>query len=205
MEQEEFIDITVFKLEDSLFEKMRNTILNEKYVSFSFFQKESVTKEILAEKLVDYFKSVDSSKGFDKIIKNYYDCIESVVEDRIEKAPKKRKKDAEPPKPCRARKYFDHLNKDDLNFQNIIDYSRIMLCLYSEVIQNNMSTISNFNYSFDCVDLKVIIESMKNEQKVIGAIKKPRFDLENKNAKMSFLMLILVYYYLKSNEVIGEY
>ena len=46
---------------------------------------------------------------------------------------------------------------------------------------------------------------MKNEQKVIGAIKKPRFDLENKNAKMSFLMLILVYYYLKSNEVIGEY
>ena len=38
MEQEEFIEITVFKLEDSLFEKMRNTILNEKYVSFSFFQ-----------------------------------------------------------------------------------------------------------------------------------------------------------------------
>lgn len=205
MEQNEFIETTVLKIEDLFFEKMRDIILNEKYVCFLFIQKESVTKEILAEKLVDYFKSVDSSKGFDKIIKNYFACLESLVEDRIEKAPKKIKKNAEQSKPSRARKYYDHLNKDDLSFNNIIDYTRIILCLYSEIIQNNMNIISNFNYSFDCVDLKVIIESMKNEQKVIGAIKKPRFDLENKITKTNLLMLILIYYYLKNNEVIGDY
>ena len=153
----------------------------------------------------DYFKYVDSSKAFDKIIKKYFDCLDSVVEDRIEKAPKKSKKNAEQPKPSRARKYYDYLNKDDLSFNNIIDYSRIMLCLYSEIINNNMNTIKNFNYSFDCVNLKNIIESMKNEQTLIGVIKKPRFDWENQNTKTNLLLLILIYYYLKNNRVIGDY
>ena len=205
MEQNEFIETTVLRLEDSSFEEVKNFIIDEKYICFEFIKTEAVTKEILSEKLNDYFKSVDSNKAFDKIIKKYFDCLDSVVEDRIEKAPKKNKKISEQPKPSRARKYYDYLNKDDLSFNNIIDYSRIMLCLYSEIINNNMNTIKNFNYSFDCVNLKNIIESMKNEQTVIGVIKKPRFDWENQNTKTNLLLLILIYYYLKNNRVIGDY
>lgn len=208
MDQTEFLKQTILKLDDSLFEELKIILVREKYVSFSFFSREDVTKEVLAEKILDNFQEIEQgSKGFEKIAKKYISCLNSVVEDRIEKAPKKNKKDAVAPKPPRARKYYDYAErlKENLEFQSIIDYSRIMMCLYTEIIKTEYKDIEDFDYSFECIDLKEIVESMINEKKTLGKIKTPRFNLNNLSDRMSFMLLIVIYYYKKNNEVVGEF
>ena len=54
-------------------------------------------------------------------------------------------------------------NKNDLDYNRLRDYSRIMFCLYAEITNQN-DTITNFDYSISSLDYSKIIQSMKKSK-----------------------------------------
>lgn len=207
MKRQDFIKNTILKLDDDLFVKLKEHILKEKYMVFSFHNSESISKKIFAEKLSDYFEkvSINQSKPFDKLIDKYMSNIDSVVGGKIAKSQKPNKKNPNPIIP-RARKYYDKIIgfSKEPNLQNIVDYSRIMMCLYTEIIKNDGKEISDMEYSSECLDINQIIDSLKKEQN--GVLKHPKFDLASSYSIdiCSFVILIIMFYHIKNNELAGE-
>lgn len=208
MDRKEFVDNTILQLNKDLFIELRNFLIEEKYVSFLFFNDDNISKELLAEKLCDYFEKVEIStfKSFDRILDKYISNLDYVVSGKIAKTPKQKKKEPTPDVP-RARKFYEKItsNKKQLNIQSVIDYTRIMLCLYSAIIENDYKEIDDFDYSFCSINIGKIIDSLKCEH--AGLKKSPKFDISKPydTDRCTFIILISVYYYMKSQEVVGEY
>ena len=180
MEYKEFITETVNQFNKAKFDSIKQSLLGE-YIRFNFISKEDVSQTIFEEKLCDYFEKLQlkTSRVFDKQLQSYTDGLNAIVEDRIAKAPKPKKDSKEPVAVPRARQYYDKartiLKSRDLTVRNIIDYSRIMLCLYVEIINNNFKPIENFDFSADCLDQNLIINAMKDEKRKALTLKY-RFD-----------------------------
>ena len=89
--------------------------------------------------------------------------------------------------------------------QAVIDYTRIMLCLYSAIIENDYNEIVDFDFSFCSINIEEIINSLKCE--LSGIKKSLKFDIGKSynTDRCTFMILISVYYYMKSQEVVGEY
>ena len=159
---------------------MKESLLGE-YIRFNFISDDDISQTIFAEILCDYFEKLQykTSKVFDKQLQAYTDGLNAIVENRITKAPKPKKDSKEPVGVPRARKYYDKaraiLKSRDLTVRNIIDYSRIMLCLYTAIVNNDFKPIDNFDFSADCLKQELIINAMKDEQKK-GLTLKNRFD-----------------------------
>ena len=87
----------------------------------------------------------------------------------------------------------------------MIDYSRLMLCLYMAIIKNDFKTIDDFDFSVSSLNINKIIEALQMEKGLLG--KKPRFDIKEpySSDRSTFVMLIIMFYYIKSKEIIGEY
>lgn len=180
MEYKEFIDKTVYQFDEERFASVKESLLGE-YIKFNFIKEEKISQTVFAEKLCDYFEKLQfkTSKDFDKQLLAYTDGLNSIVEDRIEKKPKAKKVDNAPVVNPRARQYYEKariiLKSRDLTMRNIIDYSRIMLCLYTAIVDNKLKPINNFDFSADCLKQEKIINAMKDEKK--RALKlKHRFD-----------------------------
>ena len=59
MKRKEFLENTILNLNDELFELLKSRLIGiKKPITFSFFSTDAVTREILAEKLDDYFKNL---------------------------------------------------------------------------------------------------------------------------------------------------
>ena len=72
-------------------------------------------------------------------------------------------------------------NKKAISFQMVSDYTRIMMCLYMEIIHKEHKGIQNFDLSLDCLDADVILESIKSEQASFARVfKKNLFDFKDK-------------------------
>ena len=80
MEYTDFIRETVCKLEQENFEQLR-TILLTKYLSFAIIEENQVSREILAEKICDYFIALEikTGKSFDKQIESCLNDLDSIV------------------------------------------------------------------------------------------------------------------------------
>ena len=127
----------------------------------------SVSKEIFAEKLYDYFEKVEinTSKSFDKLIDKYMSNIDSLVSGKVAKAHRANKKNPHPIVP-RARKYYEKADerRKEKTLENLVDFSRIMMCLYTAIIKNDKKEITDMNYSSDCLYIETIVDAMENEQ-----------------------------------------
>lgn len=211
MDRKEFLEHTILKLDDILFDEMKERLIGKNYISFSFFPTETVTREILAEKLSDYFEKVErtNKNTFDELIKKYMSDIESIVKGRIEKPQEKSKKNSESdskPNHFRAHIYYENIkNKSDSSLQSITDFSRIMMCLYTKIIENEYNKIRDFEYSINCLDINRIIKSMIKERN--NFIKSQKFDLKPPydTDRCSFIFITIMFYHIKNNEVEGDY
>ncbi len=203
MNRKEFIDSTILKFEDDIFSELKEFFINQDYISFSFYSLNSISKELFAEKLLDYLEKVEinTSKPFDKLIEKYISNLDSVIGNRIAKEHKPGKK-----KPIhilpRARKYYNKAiaMKKDVTFQVLIDYSRIMMCLYTEIIKANDKEITEINYASECLNIKDITEAMKKEQNSL--IKSSKFSLKDSynDDFCTFVLMTVMYYYIKNKE-----
>jgi len=214
MECKEFIESTILKLENKWFDELKKLLIEKKYLSFYFFSVESVSREVMAEKLCDYFEKVQryntntfgKPMDFDGLLEKYISNWDVVVREKIAKEKKPTKKDPIHIIP-RSRKYYQNIaeKKDDLSFQNIIDFSRVMMCLYVSIIKNAGNVINDFDYSTDCLNITQIINSLRKEQN--GLVKNLRFDLKDRydTDRCTFIIIIIMFYHIKNNEIVGEY
>ena len=207
MYRKSFVRETISSLTEDRFEELK-TVLNEgKYVLFDFItDADSINRQVFEEKLGDYFEKVElvaGGKGFDQIIDNYADDLDSVVKDNINKGSHSSK--IEP----RAKKYYDKayvMKKEGLkSFDDFLDYSRIMLCLYMAIIKKKNGYISDFDYSSECLEDTAIIKALRDEKTttIMGTRKRFNTKGEYNLDRCTFVMVIIMYQYIKSKEV-GE-
>lgn len=212
MDYREFVKSTIITMDSDIYKMFQKTLVGE-YLSFSVISDLEVTKEILAEKTCDYFEKLElkTGKKFEKYIDTYLDNLERLVDQYIAKDPQQKKNDTTLIVKPRARKYFDKAQSirktRSLSVGNLIDYTRIMMCLYAAVITNKHNEISNFNYFAGCIDPDVIIESMKNEQEGILKLRKKKFDIKELYCPdtCTFIIAIIVLYKIVEDKVQGEY
>ncbi len=205
----DFIKATVLDLETELFNEMRDVIIDE-YLPLALARKEDCSNYVLAEKLCDYFEKVELKTGrsFEKTVEKYVQDIDSVVGSRIAREPKPQKNKPTPPTP-RARKYYDkacYLRKRNKESKRgLVDYTRIMLCLYTSIIANGNKDIEDFNYSISVLNLPRIVETLRKETTTLG--KKPKFETNDAYAsdRSTFILLVIMFYYMKSKEIVGDY
>ena len=97
----------------------------------------------------------------------------------------------------RAQKYYERAisisKSKEVNFQDLMDYTRIMMCLYMAVTKNQSKLISDFDLSKGCLDMDTILTFIHRETvPALGINKrKPRFDFHNPYSMDSCILLIL--------------
>ena len=180
-----FINSTIMQLETESFQALRDVLLND-YLGFVFLKPEEVTKDVLAEKMSDYFEKVEikTNKAFEKHLETYFTNLDSIVGSRIESTPKPKKNDQTPVVVPRARKYYDkamQIKGQDINVRRLTNFTRLMMCLYVAIIKNNRHSINNLDYSADCIVPADILKEMKNEDVVllVKRVPKKKFDVSD--------------------------
>ncbi len=180
----EFVDKTINSFDEESFLMIKRSLVGE-YLDFSFVKEGDITKEVLSEKVCDYFGKVELKtwKSFNEQLQVYIDNLKSLVKDYIAEEPKPKKKDTTPAETPRARKYYVKAiairDPKNMSLRKLIDYTRIMLCLYTAIVSNNHKTIEDFDYSADCLDQNIIINAMKNEKSKRKVKGKNRFNTED--------------------------
>lgn len=155
MEVQELIENTWLEFDDVT----RDCVLLDLNNFIEFKSMKEPSREGIAEKLYDHFEKVElkNKANFNKLIKWYFKKINEILEYRIE--------DAEPK--THAQKYYERAvsisKSKQVSFQNIVDYTRIMMTLYMEAIKNQTESISDFNLSKDWLDLDQILTCIHEE------------------------------------------
>lgn len=82
----------------------------------------------------------------------------------------------------------------NLKFEQLTDYSRLMFCLYTEILSNKGGAIDDFNFSAECLNPGEILTAMKKEETaaVIPHQKKKRFDTKEKYGSDTATMIISI-------------
>lgn len=215
LEAKEFIDLTVNKLDDDKFLALKERLLGE-YLTFFFIDEKKISKAVFSEKLIDYFEKLEikTKEEFENTLQTYMGNWDALVSKRIAKTPSVKKN--EPPAPVpRARKYYEKIQEikksRNLTLRQIVDYTRIVMCLYSSIVEANHSEISDFGYPTKCLEIDRMIASMKEEKSTsipIGTLKKKTmFDLADLYCSDTgtFIITMIIYYHIKNNEIEGEY
>ena len=213
MDYKEFVESTVNNMQPDVFEQIK-TVLIPEYLSFSIIPEDGITPAILSEKLCDYFEKLElkAGKSFDKYVESYLKDLDSIIERRIKKTPQPKKNDPSPVIVPRARKYYEKavsLKKArTLATGVLVDYTRIMLCLYSAIIKSGFKEISNFDFSSDCINPLNIITAMKNEQVPVAIKigKKQKFDIKDLYCSdtCTFMLAIVLAYKILNDRVQEE-
>ena len=111
------------------------------------------------------------------------------------------------------RKYYekaDSIRKTrNWKVRNLLDYSRIMFCLYAAIIENDYNEIQNLNFSVDSIKPAQIVNSMKNEldPTPIKVMKKMLFDIKDLYCSdtCTFIITIIVLFPYHKRKSAGEY
>ncbi len=197
MVSKEFLEVTVCRLEAGPLELLKEILL-EGYISFSVIKESKINTEILAEKLCDYFATVEVkiNRPFAKTIETFMNDIDAIIAPRIARTPQTKKGESAPVNVPRARKYYEKAisdrKKKDMTVQELLDFSRIMFCLYTASMDAEDKSIENFNFSADCIEPNRILDHLKSEemQIVFPPSKRKRFDLKEKFGSDSCTMVI---------------
>ena len=201
----------VLKMNLATFAQWKDALVGQ-YIAFSVIAPEEIGQEIMAEKLSDYFEKAEikNGKSFEQFIEVYFSNLDSIVAGRVAKAPQQRKKDEVSLPMPRARKYYEKaqgIRKYKLNLIGLIDYSRIMMCLYGAIIKNNGKEIQNFNFATDSLNIDDIILAMKAEQDALplNFLKKKKFDTSDPYSmdSITFVLAITLLYKIAGENLEG--
>lgn len=198
MEYIDFVVETIGSLGNDKFEMLKKALIGE-YLSFSIIREDKVSKEELSEKVCDYFEKMvlKSGKNFDKLIESYTKGIDYVVSNKIAKPTQSKKNKSVQEDIPRARKYYEKAltikNSRNLSTRNLIDYSRLIFCLYMEIIKNNYSVIDNFDFSANVLKPHVIINGMKMKED-FRIVKKKYFNIKElySNDTCTFIIAVII-------------
>ena len=209
----DFVKDTVCNLSEPAFKELKQLLIGE-YISFSIMDPENVTTDILAEKVCDYFDTLETKtyKAFDKHIEAYLNNLDSVVEPHIAKTPQAKKGDKTPVAVPRSRKYYEKAiaakGMKPPSLPQLVDYSRIMMCLYTAAIKNESNPIDNFDYAADCLVPAGIVDALKSEEVsvVFPPAKKKRFDTKERYSEdvCTLILSILILCSIINGKVEGE-
>lgn len=209
MECKEFIEFTVKDLDDEFFSALKERLLGE-YLSFAFITEDKINKDIFSEKLCDYFETlkIKTKKDFEKILLNYMETWYKLLSPNIAPTPSTKKNEPSAPTP-RARKYyekiFEIMYSRNFTQRQLVDFTRIAMCLYSSVVEKKGARIEDFRYPNTCLELDKIISALKAEKPLF--IKKPLFDISDLYCldTSMFIISMILYYHIKNNAIEGEY
>ena len=209
----EFVSETICDYNADVFELAKEALVDE-YLSFSIIPDEEITIGILSEKVCDYFEKLELKcfMGFEKQIDAYMKAVDTIVSRRVAQTPRQKKKSAEPAMTPRARKYYEKAvsikEKRTWKVRSLLDYSRIMFCLYSAIIENDYRQIQNLNLSVDCIHPIQIIESMKRERDPYAIMpgKKPLFNIKELYSQdtSTFIITIIMLYAIINEKNAGR-
>jgi len=196
--QNSFIQETIFTLNPIAFHRLKEALVG-KYISFHTIGTESVTQEILAEKLHDYFEKIyyKTGKKFADQLKAYMAVLDSVVEPNIAKNQQAKKNEPAPPV-YRSRKYYEkaaEIRKSMKSMSGLIDYTRLTMCLYAAIIRNGGEKIKNLDFALSSLDPDAIETALRaeNESVLFGKKNsKPRFDTSDPYSMDSYFFVIAI-------------
>lgn len=199
----EFIRETIGSFDEKIFSEFKDAIVGD-YIVFNQIKKQDVTKDILIEKIADYFQlkafgiKLLQSMIFEAMLSKYMDCLDDIVSPYIPKEVKPKK--GETAVVTRSRQYYDAVirfkrsKKHDLD--QLIEYTRIMICLYMSVINNGYKQIDNFQFAFGALDIRKILDDLKtnkqSHKKFYDTSDVPEYQL---------IIFLIMFYYLKNIEV----
>lgn len=155
MEVQELIENTWLEFDDVT----RDCVLLDLNNFIEFKSMKEPSREGIAEKLYDHFEKVElkNKADFNKLIKWYFKKINEILEYRIENAEPK----------THAQKYYERAisisKSKQVSFQDVVDYTRIMMTLYMEAIKNQTESICDFDLSKDWLDLDLILTNIREE------------------------------------------
>lgn len=206
-----FIKETICKMDSKAFNACKDMLIKEKYISFKIIANKKITPEILAEKLCDYFHTlnVKDDKTFNSYLNTYMNQIDDMTCAYIAKASEKQKGDAASGHNTRARRYYEKASlikkEKEPSFTQLKDFSRIMMCLYMAGITAKDKPISDFNILTKALNPKKIIDAMKAEEvtEMFPPAKKKRYNITNPYSAGSCMMVfsIVMLWSLKSQRV----
>ena len=184
----EFVENTVCHMDTAFFESVKTKILDTGCISFSVMNPGNISADVFAEKLCDYLEAVEikNNRPFDKQIESYMNDLDAIVSPRIVKTTPSQKGNNTPPVTPRAYRYYEKAisskGNKNLTVRQLLDYTRLMMCLYTSSIRNNDKAVENFVFSANCLDLDLILEHLKKEEIffVIPPNKRKRFELKEK-------------------------
>ena len=190
MNVDEFLTETVCCMDEPSLELLKS-MLFDKYIGLSFLDIEEVDALELSEKLSDFFTmvSLKTLLTFDNLVTAYMEGLDSIVSPRIAKSSK-----AGTP---RARQYYDRFAglryTREIDVEDFFDYSRIMLCLYQSIIDNDMN-IEDLEYSLLSLDIAQIIENMLAEgsRGLFSPFASKRFDTKEAFEKGSCIIVMAI-------------
>lgn len=155
MEVQELIENTWLEFDDVT----RDCVLLDLNNFIEFKSMKEPSREGIAEKLYDHFEKVElkNKADFNKLVKWYFKKINEILEYRIENAEPK----------THAQKYYERAisisKSKQVSFQDIVDYTRIMMSLYMEAVKNQTESICDFDLSKDWLDLDLILTNIREE------------------------------------------
>ena len=209
--QHSFVQETILDMGSVAFERLKVTLLRE-YIVFRAVTPENVSKEVLAEKLHDHLEKIQykTGKKFEDLIKNYMAELDALVEPHVAKVPPVKKNEPAPAVP-RSRKYYEkaaELRRTVKTVPELVDYTRLMLCLYAAIINSEEDRIRNLDFSLNCLDPDIIETALKGEtESVLFGMKnpKPRFDTSDPYTMDScFFVIVIILLYAIIGDSIEE-
>lgn len=210
MDKKELLKNTILSLDSDSFFEFKTYFFRE-FFGFNFLDDSEVTQSIFAEKLYDYFEKVEYSnnKDFPNLLQKYMQSLDDKVSKYIEKSPRKKNTDSEDIP--RARKYYNKIieykKQNDIDYSRLRDYSRIMFCLYAEIINKN-DTISNFDYSISSLTSSKLLQSMKKSKTPKNIFEtKNVFFVQNKEFSFewcNYIIATIVLFEIINHNVDGE-
>lgn len=205
MNSTDFINQTVNVYNDDCIKNLKEKFIG-KYISFNIINECEVSKKIFSEKIVDYIEKIELKTGdpFSSHLKKYIDNLSSIVKSHLIEG-------------SRAKRYFnyacDKIDIKEIELEKLVDYTRIMMCLYSKIIEEGYSDIDNFDFAIENIDLDMILSAMADEKIPevdfgvfnLGTKKKFDFDDIYSSDAFTFIIIVILYYYLVNFKVRGEY
>ncbi|MFH0374034.1 hypothetical protein [Streptococcus sp. A22] len=212
MKYNDFIKETIMDFSSIEFKNIKALLIGE-YIQFSFLEDNRIDQYIFSEKLCDYLEKLElkTKIPFQKHLVYYSIFLDKLVSNKIAKAPKGNKQVIDPQLIPRSRRYYEKAKANGKkglhSVPQLIDYCRVMLCLYNSALQSDTKLLETINLSIDALSIEQIILNMKQEQ-----AKKLNYQVAeffSKNGVYSsevfyLIMTIIVYCELKNSKNQGE-
>lgn len=208
----DFVKATIVDLSQPVFEELKQILLGD-YISFSIIDHGNVTIETFAEEVSDYFEKLELKTGrsFDRRIEAFMKDLDTIVGPSIAKTYQTKTGDKTTVVEPRSRKYYEKAlsikGMKNPSITDIIDYTRIMMCLYTEIIKDSANPIINFDYSAFCLIPKKLIDAILNKDgstPIPRALKK--FDIKDPygNDRCTLILLTIILFSIVDGRVEGD-